>query len=310
MRSLGRRLVEPASFVACLALALFAPPALASFPGANGRIIYANSIDSTYTVHTVLPSGHGDTVIGHQGSQFTWSPNGRRIAFVDDPAQNIYTMTANGTDVRQLTFDGYAQDPAYAPGGHRIAFTDVGQASVLITVMRSDGSQRHSIRRAFGGFRTWTPDGRLAYRCHFGLCTMRANGTDREHLVWLPAGGGGDGPFYSPDGNKFIFSRCEEEDPHSYDCEGFIANSDGSQIERAPCGINYGGDGYPGGTYGKFPFTYSPDGRRFLVGVPNDSPDFGTPPMNVVRVSLSSCVGKRVVGRTFGNADWQPLPPG
>src|SRR4051812_42344671 len=90
--SWGKRSTGFALCLACLVSGALASSAAARFPGANGRIVYANAPGSAYTVHTILPSGHGDVVIGHQGSQFTWSPSGRRIAFVDDPAQNIYTM--------------------------------------------------------------------------------------------------------------------------------------------------------------------------------------------------------------------------
>jgi WD40-like Beta Propeller Repeat len=292
-----------------------ASTAQAVFPGQNGRIAYP---DSNGSIHTVLPSGHGDRVIG-QGSDAAWSPNGRRIAFSRGTgnAGNIYTMRADGSDVRQLTFfeHRYGYSPSYAPTGRRIVFLWSG----TIVVMRRDGLKRRALGP--GGDPIWSPAGKIAYQrsspagkiadqrnMRYGgsIWTMRPNGTDRRRLVSLGSGptfAGGDGPFYSPNGHKFIFTRCQWDGATAERCDGFLARANGSHVRPAPCGIgDYWGSTSGGG--GLRPLTYAPDGKEFLVtGVPDPS---GT--SNVVRVALPSCAWHRVVGRVFASADWQALP--
>src|SRR4051794_20520685 len=86
-----------------------AGPAWAGVPGGNGRIAYTDISTATSVIHTVLPNGLDDRAIG-EGFVPTWSPNGRRIAFGKDSDAgiyaDIYTMRADGSDVRRLTFDG------------------------------------------------------------------------------------------------------------------------------------------------------------------------------------------------------------
>lgn len=52
----------------------------------------------------------------------TWSPTGRKIAFVSDRAGSpqIYTMDLSGKDVKRLTFFGsYNACPSWSPKGIR-----------------------------------------------------------------------------------------------------------------------------------------------------------------------------------------------
>lgn len=300
----GRRRVFVLALIGCLAgVLVIVTSASAAYPGANGRIIYSTGRGPSYRIHTVLPSGQGDTVISDRGREFTWSPNGRRVVFVADSQSRIYTMRSDGGDVRQLTSDGFNYGPQYSPRGYRIAFTHLG----TVTVMHSDGSDRHVLSK--GSLLAWTPDGRIAYSCSSGLCVMRGDGTHREHLVRLGSAGGG-GPIYSPDGDRFIFSRCEEGASHAVSCTSFIANSDGTAVHRAPCHLNYADDYSPGGGTGeRIPITYSPNGNWLLVGVLFMN-DYGIFTVNLVRVSLQTCAGTRVAVRTRGTTDWQPLPTG
>ena len=72
-----------------------------------------------------------------------WSPDGTRIAFEShgDGASNIYTMRADGTDVRQLTANGADDvDPVRSPDGTRIAFDSNRGGRRGIYTIRADGT--------------------------------------------------------------------------------------------------------------------------------------------------------------------------
>lgn len=295
-----RWVVRAAGAVALVATAVgvFASSALATFPGANGRIIYATGRGSTYRVHTILPSGKGDRVIAHSGGQFAWSPSGRRVAFIDGEEGDVYTMRADGRDVRQLTFDGDNYGPGYAPGGARIVFTHTGITDPGITTVRTDGTERRLIGENLSAS-GWTPSGEIAYLDDRGIWTMRPNGKHRRRLVDL-GNDGGYGPMYAPDGSEFLFTRFGLDDSARL----LLADGDGSHVREPPC---------PKVSWGfTNPITYSPDGKWLLVARRNDSPDPRLPTSeNLIRLSLASCTGSRLVGRaSLEGVDWQALPNG
>lgn len=92
--------------------------------------------------------GSGVRELTH-GTQFdlvpSWSPDGTRIAFVRSAAfdsdGDIYTMTADGHDLVQLTKGVLASWPTWSPDGRRIAYNQKqSPTSVDIWVMNADGS--------------------------------------------------------------------------------------------------------------------------------------------------------------------------
>lgn len=64
-------------------------------------------------------------------TQPVWSPGGTKIAFVStrngpggvpNGPENIWVVNADGTNMRQLTFDGFNEYPTWSPDGAKIAF--------------------------------------------------------------------------------------------------------------------------------------------------------------------------------------------
>ncbi len=102
-------------------------------------------------------------------AQPTWSPDGRRIAFVSNDAGNsdLYLMNADGTSWAQLTADP-ARDsgPTWSPTGSSIAFHTDRDGNNEIYLIDTDGSnlQRLTDDPASDVGASWSHDGtRIAF---------------------------------------------------------------------------------------------------------------------------------------------------
>jgi Tol biopolymer transport system component len=302
--------------VAVLVLTLLSSTADATFPGANGRIAYGTDSSG---VHTVLPSGHGATAISSTGFDAVWSPNGKRLAFTDYAdnglggwGPDVYTMRANGTDVRRLTEWGSYQmgaawAPSYSPGGGRIVFLiQAYHYTTDMAIMRSDGSDapdgsewQYPLPYADKGTEpVWSPSGEIAYLEggeRGSIWGMRPDGSGNHRLVYLGLGGGS-GPVYSPDGSEFLFRRVwADRSVHTR-----LADADGTNVREPPCRATLDRMGPL--------YSYSPDGHWILAGSVNQDTGNAT----LVRISLGSCMRTRVAGGAIPafNGDWQAVPPG
>ena len=173
-----------------------------------------------------------------------WSPDGTRVAFVSGRGDRdlgifglvgLYTMAADGTDVRHLAPDleGVAwQPPAWSPDGRSIAVAvkswDLGKQGHALYVVPADGAGFARLADTVSGG-AWSPDGtRLAFAKPEGaevtLYTIAADGADARRVTtvpgweptvpdWEPRHGVPDprGAWihtvaWSPDGSKLLYS--------------------------------------------------------------------------------------------------------
>ena len=160
---MGKRLAAPPLLVAALLATVFATPAHATFPGANGKIAFAADAGGTsgYEIYTIDPDGTDLTRLtnsaGHDIDP-SWSPDGTQLAFASQRTGqasctqapelsqlgptcfDIYKMNADGTGQTQLTTTPTANErgPAWRANGTAIGFES--STSGLRTISPNGGS--------------------------------------------------------------------------------------------------------------------------------------------------------------------------
>ena len=215
----------------------------------------------------------------------TWSPDGRRIAFVTvccrSPVIEVNVMNADGGGQRKLSryggFETGLWPPVWSPDGRRIAFVRGRGAHKYgnaerdsdIYLANADGSGRRRLTQSpqRDGDPVWSPDGRrLAFvRVRYGvgdrllgfgdIYLVNADGSGLRRLVRaisplvrMPGGptwGFSANPAWSPDGRRIAFVSNRDGSD-----DIFVVNADGSGLRNLT--RSRGNDHDP---------VWSPDGR-------------------------------------------------
>jgi Tol biopolymer transport system component len=238
-RTRGRPSGLAGCVVAAAVVALVSPPAAkAAFPGNNGRIAFtAGVVDRGETVwsriETVLPSGRGRRVLGicagDEGcldSDPTWSPSGRRLAFVQGPAWRgrLAIVRKDGTGLRQLPqlteSDG---QPAWSRDGRQLAFIGLPDGPRLYTVHR-DGTALRRVTSRWAFSPAWSLTGTIAYthdddpyRAAMpddGIYTTRPDGSRQRLLIRDRYNAAApSSPDWSPHGRRIAFAFADATNP-------------------------------------------------------------------------------------------------
>jgi len=304
-----RHLVTAITSSACLVVALTAgsAPALATYPGVNGRLAFGMSVEGgNVEIFSVLPNGHDLrqlTDLPGFNACANYSPDGRSIAWcarTGPSISEIWAMKANGKDQHQVTHTGgFMTFPNYSPDGTRIAFSgnlpgDEKQA-VFVTGTDGSGMVRLTDDLSNNSLPAWSPDGtKIAFVSNrTGLpqvWLMNADGTHPSQLTTDPFPKA-QLPDWSPDGKKIAFA--------SVDATGgpdvFVMNADGSGRAQLTSheGVN-------------FAPRWSPDGTRIAFVTSRGLP----PAARTVFIMNADGSGQHAVhpGGQELAPSWQPLP--
>jgi Tol biopolymer transport system component len=193
-----------------------------------------------------------------------WSPDGSKIAFVNQKgsdASTLWVMNGDGTEAMQL-LNGFGVDqPAWSPDGTDIAFVGTRDPSAgsapetgIYIVPAAGGQPKLVLPGLYWQQPDWSPDGsRLALigseagNDTFDVYLVRPDGSDLTRLTsdgWNYAS-----PAWSPDGTKIALSRSFKDgkpDVYVMDVDG----TDFHQLTKLP-----GWDSSP---------TWSDDGSRIM----------------------------------------------
>jgi Tol biopolymer transport system component len=181
-----------------------------------------------------------------------------RIVF--DNFQDVWSINADGTDLRRLTRSPWPEfDPSWSPDGRFIAYRSEPHEYPELWVMTPDGTGQHRLTWD-GGFPDWSPDGSMiAYAPGGGpsgrssIAIMNADGSGRRRL---PHTDYGELPSWSPDGKRIAFSNNLSGEGLMY-----IVDVDGSRVMD----LSTVGEGKQ--------VAWSPDGRSILFASSRDHPD-------------------------------------
>lgn len=164
------------------------------------------TFDCDSKVWILHPDGDCEVLIGDNNfSAFesTWSPDGRKIAFIGSKAYDYGLWVANrdGTGKSPLTIpdDPYSvfyEKPRWSPDGQWIAFTK--------EVKKDDPILERN----------------------FSIWVIKPNGTGLRMVT------SGSNPTWSPDGQRLAF----ESDPMALDCEIWICDLNGTNLKRVTKG--------------------------------------------------------------------------
>ncbi len=211
-------------------------------------IAYTKFAESGPEIWLMDEFGNGARRVG-PGSDASWSPDGRRLAFTMEIDGNVdvYYMDLDATNVSRLTNDDAEDSGAsWSPDGSMIAFNsnrsgsdqvwrsnvDAGEWGYNLTQLTED---THHNR--VNNFLSWSPDGRwIAFEADRDrddpeiYLANSVDGSNQQRLTFTRALD--EVPSWSPTGAEILFSSDMHDEPQSGTYDIYIMNVDGTAQGR------------------------------------------------------------------------------
>jgi len=278
----------------------------AAHPGRNGLIAYV----ADGAIYSIYPDGShkkkltkSDYDAYHMEAPAypTWSPDGKKIAFVavwtalngGEPDTTVVVINADGSDPHPVGGTAAVSRPSWSPDGSEIAYAApryLGSPDRQIVVTRADNTGGRIIASGFDP--AWSPDGRtIVFATGGSLAAVDPDGNNRRTLTQRYVFR----PDWSPDGSQLLFDN-HVSGSGGYPGTIYTAKADGSEVHAV----------YEEGSINGYAASWSPDGTKIVLTVEDDNfaesikylrPD-GT---------LQSPLFTPAVGAT---PDWQPCGQG
>jgi TolB protein len=316
---------SPLLAVAAGAAAL-AVPAVATFPGTNGKLVFERPTKDGANLFSVAPDGSNLTRLtnrkGVEGDS-SWSPDGSKIAFAcaKNPRRGpleICVINADGSGFTRLTrHRAFSFAAAWSPDGTKIVYASTkGAEHLRLFVMNADGSGNQRLTRNRRGTDysdpQWSPDGAtIAFAILKTGETQRAfdssialiDAADGRNLRRLTPRRGPDelNPNWSPDGASIAFEVNRLFDVRQSDI--WLMNADGTGKQRLTKTKFY--ETYP---------VFSPDGTRIAFAGDRDNRNLSKRRLGRGFELYTMAAGGGDLIRVTDNGraelfpDWQPLP--
>jgi Tol biopolymer transport system component len=111
------------------------------------------SSDGTAGIWRTRPDGSDDAPLAASGSDPSFAPNGKRVAFVSADGTTIFTMSLHGGKKHRVVRDASVKSsPVYSPDGRAIVYSTGGG----LWKVSAKGGRPRRISTA-GGFVAWQP---------------------------------------------------------------------------------------------------------------------------------------------------------
>ncbi len=236
----------------------------------NGKIAFTSDRDGNREIYVMEEDGAKQTRITDNTTfddHPTWSPDGRKIAFVSQRptgGYSVFQMNGDGTgktEVTSITLPNFRNKIiSWSPDGRQLV---ISQANGL-DIVDTDGANRRFL--TFGFDPAWSPDGskilfaypRISNSPGY-LQTIKPDGTEsRLFLANTPYGSVTGYPDWSPDGSRIALVGGDTANQ-----DMFMLSSDGTGQFYV---VNECGGLSPQGCGWINSLAWSPDGSRIVYG--------------------------------------------
>jgi len=263
-----------------MAVALFGAViagAQTSAPRTNGKIAFSSDRDGNREIYVMDAEGNDQVRLTNNNlvdDHPTWSPDGRKIAFLSQRATGesaIFLMNADGsgkTEIAPITIPNNRNKLiSWSPDGRQLVISHTNG----LDIVDADGSNRRFLTPGFDP--AWSPDGskilfampRISNNPGT-LNTIRPDGSEsRLFLANLPWGAVSGYPDWSPSGSRIalIAGDTANQDMFILSSDGtgpfFFVNECGGQLPN-------GSDLSPQGCGSINSLAWSPDGSKIVYG--------------------------------------------